>query len=254
LHYQRIDLDRSRRGVAQLPELIDAARTMGFAGLNVTYPVKQAVLTCLDEVAEEARSIGAVNTVVFAADGRATGHNTDASGWRWAFERELPQADLSCVLLLGAGGAGAAIGDVLARLGAGEICVADRDANQARALVAKLQQHHGSVRVRLSRHADTDLRQASGLVHATPTGMAKQPGLPIDAGALHAGLWVSEVVYYPLHTALVQAADAAGCRVMRGGGMAVGQAMGAFQRFTGCAPDAARMQAHFNALVQSAGA
>ncbi len=254
LHYQRIDLDRGRRGAAQLPELIDAARTMGFAGLNITYPVKQAVLACLDDVCDEARAIGAVNTVVFAPNGHATGYNTDASGWRWAFERELPGADLSDVLLLGAGGAGAAIADSLMRMGVARLRVADSDAAQAQALVTHLLQTHPRGLVEVSRDVNADVRRVTGLVHATPTGMAKQPGLPVDAAALHSGLWVSEVVYYPLRTALVQAAGAAGCKVMRGGGMAVGQAVGAFERFTGCIPDAARMQAHFDSLVQASGA
>ena len=108
LHYQLIDLDRSASGAAQLPALIDAARTMGFAGLNITYPCKQAVIPSLDDLSDEASAMGAVNTVVFK-HGQAIGHNTDGSGWAWGFTRALPQADLSRVVLLGSGGAGSAI-------------------------------------------------------------------------------------------------------------------------------------------------
>src|SRR5262245_63060169 len=108
LHYQLIDVDRSRAGAAALPALLDAARTMGFAGLNVTYPCKQAVIPLLDELSDEAAAMGAVNTIVFD-DRRAIGHNTDGLGWAWGFRRALPQADLSRVVLLGAGGAGSAI-------------------------------------------------------------------------------------------------------------------------------------------------
>src|SRR5262245_45400038 len=93
LHYQLIDLDQAGRGVEALPGLIEAARIMGFAGLNITYPCKQVVLPLLDEISEEVRTIGAVNTVVFAA-GRAIGCNTDGSGWSWAFGHALPGADL----------------------------------------------------------------------------------------------------------------------------------------------------------------
>ncbi len=108
LHYQLIDLDRDPLGAAALPTLMAAARTIGFAGLNITYPCKQAVIPLLDELSDEARAMGAVNTVVCRA-GRLVGHNTDGSGWRWGFERTLPGADLSRVVLLGAGGAGSAI-------------------------------------------------------------------------------------------------------------------------------------------------
>ncbi|MNT58284.1 Quinate/shikimate dehydrogenase [compost metagenome] len=79
--------------------------------------------------------------------------------------------------------------------------------------------------------------------------MDKLPGLPLDVGLLRPDMWVSEVVYFPLETALVQAARALGCRVSDGGGMAVGQAVGAFELFTGVAPDPARMDAHLRQLV-----
>jgi shikimate dehydrogenase len=96
------------------------------------------------------------------------------------------------------------------------------------------------------------MADATGLIHATPTGMDKLPGLPLDEALLRADLWVSEVVYFPLDTALLKAARAKGCRVSDGGGMAVGQAVGAFELFTGLVPDAARMEAHFRALVTAA--
>ena len=94
---------------------------------------------------------------------------------------------------------------------------------------------------------------ATGLIHATPTGMDKLPGLPLDAGLLHAGLWVSEIVYFPIDTALLQAARAAGCATIDGGHMAVGQAVGAFSLFTGREPDPARMDTHFRRLLAQRG-
>ena len=100
LHYQLIDLDKAGQGIEALPTLLSAAKTMAFAGLNITFPCKQAVIPLLDGLSDEARAMGAVNTVVFR-DGKTTGHNTDGSGWRWGFERTLPDADLSRVVLLG---------------------------------------------------------------------------------------------------------------------------------------------------------
>ena len=248
LHYQLIDLDRSAAGAAQLPALIAAARTMGFAGLNITFPCKQAVIPLLDELSDEARAMGAVNTVVFK-DGKATGHNTDGSGWARGFQRALPNANLARVVLLGTGGAGSAIAHAALRLGTGHLVLVDREADRAQALAESLNATHGAGRV----SADTDVAQAlqgaTGLIHATPTGMAKLPGLPLPAGLLHAGLWVSEVVYFPLETELLREARARGCRVADGGGMAVGQAIGAFEHFTGCKADPARVDAHFRRLV-----
>jgi shikimate dehydrogenase len=249
LHYQLIDLDRTHEDVRALPGLLRAARTMGFAGLNITYPCKQAVVPLLDALSDEAAQMGAVNTVVIERDGRLVGHNTDGSGWAWGLQRALPDADLSRVVLLGAGGAGSAIAHAALRLGAGELVVHDREADKAEWLVAELQRVHGAGRARADADVAHALAGASGLVHATPTGMDKLPGLPLPAVCLRPAMWVSEIVYFPLHTALLQAARACGCAVADGGGMAVGQAVGAFERFTGLRADAARMDGHFRRLV-----
>lgn len=251
LHYQLIDLDRARGGAAALPSLLAAARTMGFAGLNITYPCKQAVIPLLDDLSDEARAMGAVNTVVFN-NGKATGHNTDGSGWRWGFERTLPDADLSRVVLLGAGGAGSAIAHSLCRMRADALVIVDSDAARANALAAELNQQYGGSRVSGNTDAAAALQAANGatgLVHATPTGMDKLPGLPLPAELLRPDLWVSEIVYFPLETALLKAARALGCRVVDGGTMAVGQAIGAFEHFTGLAADPARVDTHFRRLI-----
>jgi len=249
LHYQLIDLDRAGVGPEALPTLIAAAKWMGFAGLNVTYPCKQAVIAQLDELSDEARAMGAVNTVVFR-DGRAIGHNTDGSGWRWGFERTLPGADLARVVLLGAGGAGSAIAHVLLRMNTASLCIVDVDPARARTLAAALNLVYPGARAAAETDVARALQGASGLVHATPTGMSKLPGLPLSEGLLHPGLWVAEIVYFPFETALLQAARARGCRTVDGGAMAVGQAIGAFRLFfTGLEADAARVAAHFRRLI-----
>jgi shikimate dehydrogenase len=248
LHYQLIDLDKAGQGVEALPGLLSAAKTMGFAGLNITYPCKQVVIPLLDDLSDEARAMGAVNTVVFR-NGKATGHNTDGSGWRWGFERALPGADLSRVVLLGAGGAGSAIAHSLCRMKARSLVIVDQDAARAGELAAELNRQHSSTQCSATTDAASALQGASGLVHATPTGMDKLPGLPLPAHLLRRELWVSEIVYFPMQTALLNAARALGCRVVDGGTMAVGQAVGAFEHFTGRQADAARVDAHFRQLV-----
>jgi shikimate dehydrogenase len=248
LHYQLIDLDLAGAGIDQLPTLIEAARIMGFAGLNITYPCKQAVIPLLDGLSDEARAMGAVNTVVFR-DGRAIGHNTDGSGWAWGFRRTLPQADLSRVVLLGAGGAGSAIAHAVLRLGAARLVIVDRDPPRAAEAAAALRRQHAGSRVEACADVAQALAGASGLIHATPTGMDKLPGLPLPADLLRPELWVAEIVYFPLDTALLRAARARGCATVDGGTMAAGQAIGAFELFTGRPPDAARMEAHLRRML-----
>lgn len=246
-HYQLIDLDVTGSSAAQLPVLLQAARLMGFAGLNITFPCKQAVIPLLDDLSDEARAMGAVNTVVFK-DGKAIGHNTDGSGWAWGFQRALPDADLGCVVLLGSGGAGSAIAHAVMRLGARKLRIVDVDPARAQALADALNALYGN---RAEGVADiaAALEGATGLIHATPTGMTKLPGLPLPAELIVPSLWVSEVVYFPLETELLKVARAKGCRVVDGGTMAVGQAVGAFEHFTGLMADPQRMERHFRSLI-----
>jgi shikimate dehydrogenase len=248
LHYQLIDLAASGAGVADLPQLVKAMRIIGFAGFNVTYPCKQAVIPLLDELSEEAHAMGAVNTVVNRG-GKLIGHNTDGSGWAWGFQRALPDADLSHVVLLGGGGAGSAIADAALRIGVRKLTIVDLDAGRTQALADKLNLQHGAGKVRASTDIAAALAGASGLIHATPTGMDKSPGMPLPENLLRPALWVSEIVYFPLETALLKAARALGCPTSDGGGMAVGQAVGAFELFTGRQADPARMDAHFRSMV-----
>ncbi len=250
LHYQLIDLDESRVGPEVLPELVRAVRIIGFAGLNVTFPCKQAVIPLLDSLAEEARAIGAVNTVVRQGD-RLIGHNTDGPGWGWGFQRALPSADLARVVLLGAGGAGSACADAVLRLGASELRVVDQDTARARDLAERLNAHLPGNRARAF-DLKRAMESATGLIHATPTGMLKLPGMPLDPALLRPSMWVSEVVYVPLETELLKAARRIGCPTMDGGHMNVGQATRGFKLFTGLEPDAARMEAHFRRLVAQA--
>jgi shikimate dehydrogenase len=248
VHYQLIDLDVARAGVEALPNLISALRLIGFAGFNVTYPCKQAVMPLLDELSAEAKAIGAVNTVV-CRDGRLIGHNTDGPGWAWGFRRALPGANLDRVVLLGAGGAGSAIADAVLRLGARKLLVVDVDPARAQLLAARLNQVFAANRAAASDDIASALSRADGLIQATPVGMEKHPGLPISESLLRPGLWVSEVVYLPLETPLVAAARRIGCAVMDGGHMNVGQACLGFALFTGLQADSARMDAHFRRLV-----
>ncbi|WP_410586474.1 shikimate dehydrogenase [Amycolatopsis sp. lyj-23] len=240
--YRLLDLDVLGRPVA---DVLAAARLAGFDGLNVTHPAKQAVLPHLDELSPEAAALGAVNTVVFRR-GRAIGHNTDATGFARSLTRGLPDVPLADVVLLGAGGAGAAVAHALLSLGTERLTVHDVDGARSARLAEALARRFGEGRATTGDL--TALRRADGLVHATPTGMAAHPGSPVPAELLHGGLWVADIVYRPLETALLAAARARGCRVLHGGGMVVLQAAESFRLFTGAEPDPARMLRHFDAL------
>ena len=90
-----------------------------------------------------------------------------------------------------------------------------------------------------------------GLLNATPIGMHHHPGLPLDLAGLESRHWVADCIYRPVDTELILAARDRGCRVLDGGHMAVGQAVDAFEIFTGIKPDAARMRAHLLEMLEA---
>ena len=245
--YRLIDLEKLGVGAEALPELLTAAERMGFAGLNITYPCKQAVIPLLHELSEDARALNAVNTVVLRK-GKRTGHNTDCSGFAEGFRRGLKDVKLDRVVQLGAGGAGAAVAHAALMLGAKHLTVFDRESERAAELAANLSSHFGKGRAVASTDLPTAMAAADGLIHATPTGMSKFPGLPLPAELLQSKHWVAEIVYFPLETELLRVARSKGCRTLDGGGMAVFQAVGAFRLFTGVEPDAERMLRHFASM------
>jgi len=248
LVYRLIDLDRIGVGLDSLGELMTAAERMGFAGVNITFPAKQAVIPLLHELSDDAQALGAVNTVVLR-DGRRIGHNTDGSGFAEGFRRGLPGVKRDRVVQLGAGGAGSAVAQALLGEGVGQLAIADTDPARASGLAARLCGRFGAGRARSCADLATDVAAADGVVNCTPVGMAKLPGTPLPVALLRPALWVAEIVYFPLETDLLRAARALGCRTLDGGGMAVFQAAGAFRLFTGREPDAARMLAHFAAMA-----
>jgi shikimate dehydrogenase len=245
--YRLIDLQQLSLGVEALPALLLAAERMGFDGLNITHPCKQAVIPLLHELSDDARNLGAVNTVVLRA-GRRVGHNTDWWGFAEAFRRSLPDAGRDRVVQLGAGGAGSAVAQAALTLGVGQISLFDTDPARAERVAASLSARFGAGRAVAGQELAAAVAAADGLINATPIGMADYPGLPLPAELLRPGLWVADIVYFPLETELLGRARALGCRTLDGGGMAVFQAAQAFHLFTGMAPDAERMLRHFASM------
>jgi shikimate dehydrogenase len=248
--YELIDLDELGVGINALPDLLSTAEQRGFAGVNVTYPCKQAVIPLLSNLSDEARTIGAVNTVHFANGGR-TGYNTDAWGFAESFRRGLSDAPYEHVAQVGAGGAGAATAYAMLGLGARSLNVFDVDRDRALSLVRSLVRHFPDRHIRAVDEIGDAVRDVQGLVHATPTGMASHRGSAVPARLLRPNLWVADIVYFPLETELLRRARAVGCRTLDGGGMAIFQAAKAFEIFTGRTADGERMRRHFVKLAQT---
>jgi shikimate dehydrogenase len=245
--YDLIDLAALGLGVEALGGLIEKAEREGFAGLNVTHPCKHAAIQFVDELSEDGAVLGAINTITFS-NGRRTGHNTDWWGFAEGFRRGFPGVGVGTAVLIGAGGAGVAVAHALAVMGAGKLHVFDLDEARVESLIGQLAPKHSGCSFVAGADMAAALSEADGLAHATPTGMAAHPGLPLDVTLLAPRHWVAEIVYFPLETALLREANRRGCRTVNGGGMAVFQAVGAFELFTGIAPDAERMIAHFGTL------
>jgi shikimate dehydrogenase len=219
---------------------VDAMRALGLAGLSVTTPLKSEVAAAVDRLAPAATALGAVNTVV--RDGaQLVGHSTDGDG----FVASLAEAGIDVsgcrVGVVGAGGAARSLVDALGRAGVADLLIVNRSANAA-AAAASL------AAVGRAGPAD-DLRSAELVVNATSVGMGTEH-VPIDPALLRPEQVVVDLVYHPLRTALLRAADAAGCRTVDGLGMLVHQAVLQQELWTGRRPDPAALRVAADAELE----
>jgi shikimate dehydrogenase len=241
--YRLIDFDQLGLADAAIGEVIASAEEFGFSGLNVTHPFKQGVIPFLTDLSTEASAMGAVNTVVFR-DGRRTGHNTDSWGFAESFRACMTGCSLANVLQFGAGGAGAAVAYALLELGAERLRVFDTSPARAEHLAERLSARF-SGRVIAPTEVGPAFERATGVVNTTPVGMVKYPGVPFAPNLLSPQHWVAEIIYFPAETELLKLARQLGCRTLSGLGMAVNQAVRAFELFTGVQPDRAAMARYF---------
>lgn len=227
----------------------------GFDGVNVTHPFKQDIMRVLDGISDEARVLGAVNTVT-VRDGKLLGHNTDHTGFRTALATGLPGVVKDRVVLIGAGGAGSAVAFALAHSGVADLTIADVDPARAAELAARVCAQSPDSHATSSSLARLPvlIEAADGIVNATPIGMVGHAGLPVPVERLSAAQWVADIIYRPMRTELISAAEHAGCRVLDGGQMLVAQAAASFDLFTGRHADLNRMRAHLAELVTTTSA
>jgi shikimate dehydrogenase len=250
--YRTFDLIQLGLSASAVGPMLAEARELGYAAMNITHPCKQLALEAADELDPDARRLGAVNLVAIQ-DGLLVGYNTDWIGFRDALLTGLVGAELSRVVQVGCGGAGAATAYALLNCGVEELTLVDVDRDRAETLGERMRDLYPeqSVRVVAREGFEAAVSGADGVVHATPVGMAHHPGVAFPIESLPAHAWVSDVVYRPLETELIRRAAAAGHRVLDGGRMAVGQALASLQIITGLTPDRARMDATFRSLVHA---
>lgn len=212
-----------------------AMRALEIRGLNVTVPHKVSIMEGLDEISDEARVIGAVNTIS-NDEGHLTGHNTDAYGVAASLEHDGGLHKLPAkVVLLGAGGAARAVLYVLLqRPEVEEVALLNRSAGRAQQLAEELDPEGNRVRVGSLGECDR-VRDAGLLINTTSVGMEpEEDKSPVaDASCLHDGLVVLDIVYRPLRTRLLAQAESAGARTVEGLGMFVHQGARAFEIWTG---------------------
>jgi shikimate dehydrogenase len=215
----------------QLAEVVAALGTVGFVGANVTVPHKQAVVACCVQLTEEARLVGAVNTLTWTDDG-PVGHNTDAVGLERAL-RDVGHADGTPTVVLGTGGAARAAVVALARLGSPMVVVGRRP-DAAAEVAAVAAQAGGDGRALALDDLDVaDVVAGAGtVINATSLGLQREP-LPAPFMSLQPGQLAQDLVYNPPDTPFLQAAVAAGARAEHGLRMLVHQAAAAYEGWTG---------------------
>lgn len=245
--YRLIDLTRLGIGIDALPGLLDAAERTGFNGLAITHPCKEAVIPYLSELSEDARRVGAVNTILFK-EGRRVGHNTDWIGFAESFRHAMAGSNTNRVVQLGAGGAGKAVAHALLSCGVMHLAILDLHRERARLLAEACAARHGRDRVSVVGDLADDVAGADGSVNATPIGMIAHPGTPLPLELLRPDLWVADVIYSPEETELLRAARRLGARTANGTGMLLFQAIEQFRLFTGIEPDMSRMRDHLMQL------
>ncbi len=228
---------------ALLSAAIQGMKALGFRGWNITIPYKEQVVPWCDELDEDARIMGAVNTIVHK-NGKLIGYNTDGRG----YVRSLPSAvyqvlDQLDVLIIGAGGAAKAIAVALARHSVHQLTIANRTLQRGEALAQQLAPWINAMSIPFQQ-VEVEAARYDLIIQTTPCGLYPHVDqLPFPPTHLHSGQWVSDIVYRPLKTAFLQAAEERGCMTIDGVGMLVHQAVLAYELWTGVKPPITTMEA-----------
>ena len=217
-----------------LGEVLQTLPKAGFVGANVTIPHKEQVMGLVDKVTERAKRIGAANTLSFSSDGQITADNTDGYGFIQNLQSAGWAAGTGPAGIFGAGGASRAIIVALLDEGVPEIFLS----NRTRARADALREEFGDrLRVFDWDDAGAMLSNCATVVNTTSLGMTGQPPLEVNLNRLHKDAMVTDIVYAPLQTALLEAAQRMGCRTVDGFGMLLHQAVPGFEQWFGQRPE-----------------
>lgn len=217
-------------------EAISSLKAIGFGGVNVTVPHKQAVCPYLDKISTEARLIGAVNTIEIK-DGKLIGHNTDAYGFTQSLKTEgKTQIKNKTMFLFGAGGAGLAVAAGSALEGLKTLYIRELNSEQGNNLITRLNQNFPDLKtvyIKDTKDIAAAVTDSDFLVNATPLGLTESDPLIVNEELLHKDLIVYDLVYNPKETKLLKAALAKGAKAISGMGMLLLQGAKAFEIWTG---------------------
>lgn len=241
LHVQYDRLVPAAMGMA-FDDVFASLQGQGFRGVNITYPYKERAAAGVAISDPLVRAMGAVNTVVFEADG-PKGHNTDYSGFIAAYRRVRADRLPGRVLMIGAGGVGKAVAFGLVALGLAEIDIVDNNPGKAEALVDALWHTRPGLVARVQADARTVAAGTDGLINCTPVGMVGHEGTPL-ARPLFAGVeWAFDAIYTPRETQFLRDAAAQGMQIIPGYELFVAQGVDAWAIFTGLPLDENRLRA-----------
>lgn len=221
----------------QLEQAIEGVKALNISGLNVTIPHKVNVMTYLDEISDEARAIGAVNTIV-NLDGKLIGYNTDGQGYvRSLIEETGINIEGKKIIILGAGGAARAISYTLSKQLIAELIIANRNLEKAKQLQHILEQNV-STNVISYDEIKSYIEEVDIVVNTTSIGMHPRiDQSPINKERINSNHLISDIIYNPLETKLIKDAIQQGAQVHTGLGMFIYQAVIAFEKWTGVSPN-----------------
>ncbi len=205
----------------------------GYRGINVTVPLKASASRAAVEPSADVMATGVANTLLLGPDGPTHAYNTDLSGFTWAYRRRFGAVPPGTVALLGAGGVGTATAAALVDLGATALRIYDIVPERSQQLARMLRDRGLAADVTVALSAEEAVDGVDGLVNGTPVGMSWNPGTPVDLSAVGGQRWVFDAIYSPIETPLMVRAAGAGLARITGFDLFLGQAIDAFEIFTG---------------------
>ena len=237
--YEEMGVDAAYIPVHVKPENLEQAvasfKLLGASGWNVTIPHKQTIIPFLDELDELAKKMGAVNTVVRDSDGKLKGYNTDGPGFVRSLEEAVGTEHRNeALLLIGAGGAARGIAFALQQAGYRNITIANRTLANAQAIVREM----GAGQAVTMSQAEQKLDTYKIFVQTTPAGMSTGNfDLPFSLEKFPEGAIAADIVYNPLMTPFLLAAEQKGAKIVNGLGMFVHQGAIAYEHWLGSYPN-----------------